>query len=481
MAVLSDYRHYDALGLAALVAEGEVTSGELLDAALERLEAVDPRINAIAHLAVEPARAAIERGLPEGPLAGVPFLLKDLGVAAIDCPSNFGSRLFAGTAHDHDCELVCRLKRAGVLIFGRTTSPELGIGPVTEAKVYGGPTRNPWNLEHTAGGSSGGAAAAVAAGILPAAHGSDGGGSVRIPASSSGLFGLKPTRARMPTGPRLGEGWAGMATDGFLTRSVRDSAALLDATAGPDAGAPYWPPPLQGRFAEAIAKPPARQRVALCLESFFTGAPLHPDCRAAVERAGKILSGLGHHVEEAAPTIDLMGLMRAWTRIVACGGALAVRQKLAMRAAPLDPDELEGITRGALALAETVSGADYLAAVDRVHGVGRALAGFFERHDLLVTATLAEPPAEIGRFAPDDEDFLAHRLGPKGILPYSPFTPVFNASGQPAMSVPLHWNAAGLPIGVHVAGRFGADQTLLALAAELETAAPWFDRLPPFP
>ncbi len=483
MAIENDYGSYDALGLAELVAKGEATPAELLEQAIEHLEDVNPRINAIAHLAADVATATIENGVPEGPFRGVPFLLKDLGAAAIDIPSNLGSRLFAGTHFSVDSTLVERLKRAGLVIFGRTTSPELGIGPVTEAKVYGGPTRNPWNTDHTAGGSSGGAAAAVAAGILPAAHGSDGGGSVRIPASSSGLFGLKPTRARLPHGPLIGEGWAGMAVDGFLTRSVRDTAALLDAVAGPDLGAPYHPPPLEHGFVKAMERPPARLKIAFSSTS-FTNEPVHPDCQDAVHKAARLLADLGHHVEEAAPSLEIMPLMQAWTRIVACGAALSIRQKIEARGqsrggpSPLQPDEVEGITRGALLLAGTVSGADYLQAVNLVHRFGRDLAVFFETYDLLLTPTLAEPPARIGRFAPDNEDFLDHRLGPTGILPYSPFTPAFNASGQPAMSVPLHWNAAGLPIGIHIAARFGADETLIALAAELEAAAPWFNRRP---
>lgn len=474
----ADYETHDALGLAGLVAAGEVTPTELLEASIEHLEAVNPSINAIAHLAVDAAMSTIKDGVTAGPFSGVPFLLKDLGAAAIDYPSNLGSRLFENTRYSVDSALVQRLKRAGLVIFGRTTSPELGVGPVTEAKVYGGPTRNPWNTDHTAGGSSGGAAAAVAAGILPAAHGSDGGGSIRIPASSSGLFGLKPTRARVPAGPLNGEGWAGMAVDGFLTRSVRDTAALLDAVVGPDLGAPYWAPPLERGFMNAIGHPPARQKIAFSLKS-FSADPVHPDCRAAVEKTARFLEELGHHVEEAEPAPDLMPLMQAWTRIVACGAALSVRQRVTARGQPLASDEVEGITHGAIALAETVSGADYLQAVSLVHRFGRDMAAFFEDHDMLVTPTLAEPPARIGRFAPDNEDFLDHRLGPAGILPYSPFCPAFNASGQPAMSVPLSWNAAGLPIGVHFAGRFGADETLIALAAELEAAAPWFNKRPP--
>jgi amidase/6-aminohexanoate-cyclic-dimer hydrolase len=478
MAGFPDYERYDALGLAGLVADGDVTPTELMEAALGRIEALDSKLTAIAVLSVDMGTKAIEEGLPSGPFRGVPFLLKDLGAEAVGIPSHLGSRLFADTRYDQDSEIVSRLRRTGLAVFGRTTSPELAVGPITEAKVYGGPTRNPWDLAHTPGGSSGGAAVAVASGILPAAHGSDGGGSVRIPASCCGLFGMKATRARLPAGPSSGEGWAGMAINGFLTRSVRDSAALLDATAGPDQGAPYWPPPLKGSFTEAMGRPPARQRIAFSTLS-FTGEPLHPDCRAAVEAAAKLCADLGHYVEEASPSLDLMALMQAWTRIVACGSALAVRNKVLARGRELDPDEVEGITRGAIALAETVSGADYLAAVNTVHRFGRALAAFFDDYDLLLTPTLAEPPAKIGRFAPDNEDFLDHRLGPDGILPYSPFTPAFNASGQPAMSVPLHWNADGLPIGIHIAARFGEDELLIALAAELEAAKPWFDRRPP--
>lgn len=474
----AEYDACDALGLADFVVKGEVTPKELLETAIDRLEEVDPRLNAIAHLAVDAAMATIESGVPEGPLSGVPFLLKDLGAAAIDVPSSSGSRLFENTTHSVDSALVTRLKRAGLVVFGRTTSPELGVGPITEAKVYGGPTRSPWNPDHTAGGSSGGSGAAVAAGIIPAAHGSDGGGSIRIPASCSGLFGLKPTRARVPAGPLAGEGWAGMAVDGFLTRSVRDSATLLDAVAGPDLGAPYHPPPLETGFVKAIERPPARQKIAFSFKS-FAGEPVHPDCRTAIEKAAALLADLGHHVEEADPSPDLMPMMQAWARIVACGTTLSVRQKVEARGRPLDPDEVEGVTRGAIALAETVSGADYLQVVNQVHRFGREIAAFFESYDLLITSTLAEPPAKIGRFAPHSEDFLDHRLGPTGILPYSPFTPAFNASGQPAMSVPLHWNDAGLPIGVHIAARFGADETLIALAAELEAAAPWFGRRPP--
>lgn len=472
---MTDFDDHDALGLAALVASGEVSPDELLDAALERVAARNPALNAVVLLQEEEARRAIRNGLPRGPFRGVPFLLKDLGAEAVGFPSHSGSRLFANETADTDATLVARLRAAGLVIFGRTTAPECGIGPATEAAVYGGPTRNPWDLSRTPGGSSGGAGAAVAARIVPAAHGSDGGGSVRIPASNCGLFGLKPTRARLPDGPHAGEGWGGMAIDGFLTRSVRDTAALLDATEGADPGAPYWAPPLGRGYMAAIARPPRRLRIGLC-ETTFTGDPVHPDCAGAAREAARLLEDLGHAVEPFRPEADHEGMIRAWVDIVACGTALSVRRALAGR----DPaDWVEPVTRGALAHAATLSGEDYLAALERIHAYGRQMAAAFARIDILLSPVMAEPPALIGRFAHDREDYVAYRLGPEGVWPYSPFCTAFNASGQPAASVPLSWNAEGLPIGVQLAAPFGGDETLIALCRELEMARPWAHRRPP--
>lgn len=472
---MHEYDRYDATGLAALVAEGAVTPGELLDAALARVEAANPALNAVVLVQEEAARSHIAAGLPAGPLRGVPFLLKDLGCEAVEFPSHNGSRLMADTRYARDSAIYERIRATGVVTFGRTTAPEGGIGPATEAAVYGGPTRNPWDLSRTPGGSSGGAAAAVAAGIVPAAHGSDGGGSVRIPASCCGLFGFKATRARFPDGPYAGEGWAGMAIDGFLTRSVRDAAALMDACAGADLGAPYWAPPLAEGHAAAILRPPPRLKVALCTTT-FAGAPVDPACRAAAEGAARLLEALGHHVEEARPAADHEGMMRAWTKIVACGTALSVRKALGGRS--LRPGEVEGVTRGAIAYAKGISGADYLEAVGKVHAYGREMAAFFEGWDILLSPTLAEPPAEIGRFGHATEDYEHFRMGEGMVFDYSPFCAPFNASGQPAASVPLHWTAGGLPVGVQLAARFGADEALIALCRQIEEAAPWFGRRP---
>lgn len=472
-----EYENFDATGLAALVASGQSSASELLDQALLRVERDNPGLNAVVNLQEAVARGIVAQG-PKGPLAGVPFLLKDLGCEAVDFPSHNGSRLLANTRYRHNSAIFDRIAATGVITFGRTTSPEGGIGAATEAAVYGGATRNPWNLDHTSGGSSGGAGAAVAAGIVPAAHGSDGGGSVRIPASCSGLFGFKPTRASLPDGPDAGEGWAGMSIDGFLTRSVRDAALLHDACTGPDLGAPYRAPALRETHLGAIIHPPRPLRIALC-DTTLTGAPIHPDCRSAVNAAAQLLESIGHHVEASRPEADTDGMMRAWTKIVACGTALGVQQAVAARGKPLGPDDVEGVTRGAIAYAATLSGADYLAAVGKIHAYGRELAGFFSRHDILLTATLAEPPAKVGRFSHQTEDYLAYRLGPEGIFAYSPFCAAFNASGQPAASLPLHWAADGLPVGIHLAGRAGEDDLLFSLCAQIEAAAPWFHRRPP--
>ena len=478
-----EYLKYDGLGLALLVRAGEVTSGELLDAALAAVAATDDAVAAVVHVQERVARASIAGGLPDGPFSGVPFLLKDLGCEAVDFPSSMGSGLFKGYRDEYDSELFIRLRGTGLVTFGRTASPELGVGPTTEAKVYGRPTRNPWNRAHVAGGSSGGSGAAVAAGVVPMAHGSDGGGSVRIPASSCGLFGVKPTRALLPDGPASGEGWAGMAIDGFLTRSVRDTAALLDATAGPDLGAPYYAPPMTGSFLAAIAAPPRRLRIAVSTRS-FTGAAIHADCVAAVEHTAWLCAALGHELLPADPSVDVVRFMGAWSNIVACGTHLTVRSRRAALHDPPTDDDTERITRLACELGAGLSGADYIAAIDVVHAVGREMARFLVPYDMLLTATLAEPPALLGRFNPDLaadapggwDDFLDYRLN--HVLPYSPFTALANGTGQPAMSLPLWWNAAGLPVGTHVMARAGDDLALLQLAAQLETADPWFHKRP---
>jgi len=481
MSGIDDYARYDGLGLAALVRRREVTPAELLEAALARVERLNPTLNAVCGVAAEAARREIARGGIDGPFAGVPFLLKDITAAARGVPMTCGSRFcLPGVGGDHDSALVARYRRAGLVIFGRTTTPEMAISPATEAVVYGAPTRNPWSLAHSAGGSSGGAGAAVAAGIVPLAHGSDGGGSIRIPAACNGLFGLKPTRARLPAGPDAGEGWAGLLTEHVITRSVRDSAAALDATHGADAGAYYVAPPVARAYLAEIETPPARLRIAYTTRT-FTGAPVHPDCAAAVESSARLCAELGHEVRETAPSgFDWEeDVLRNVTTIMASGTALAVRQRARELGRAPREDELEPTTRGAVRLAEGISGPDYLMALARLHAFARVVAPFFEAHDVLLTPTLAQPPAPVGRGAMSNPDFADYRLGPEGLKHYVAFTPFANVTGQPAMSVPLHWSASGLPIGAHFIGRFGDEATLLKLARELEEARPWRDRRPP--
>lgn len=472
MTQFAEYDDFDATGLAELVAKGDVSANELLDCALERVDVQNGDLNAVVNMQVDVARQMIKDGLPDGVLRGVPFLLKDLSTAAIGFPSHNGSRLLANTTYAYNDTLYERLAATGLVTFGRTTSPEGGVGPVTEAAVYGGPTRNPWDLSRTSGGSSGGSGAAVAAGILPAAHGSDGGGSVRIPAASCGLFGFKATRARLPYGPEASEGWAGMAIDGFLTRSVRDTAILHEATSGPEIGAPYCAPPMAESFMQSLAHPPRKLKIAFATTS-LDGSPIDPDCAAIVTETAHLLAAMGHEVVEALPKADVSAMMHSWTTIVACGTALWIRNALNARGTPLQDDEIEPVARGAIKMSERMDGADYLAAVGQIHAYGRQMARFFVDYDMLLTSTLAEPPAKIGRYRHQSEDFANYRVGPGGVFEYSPFTAAFNATGQPAASLPLGWSKDGLPIGAHLAGRFGEDDVLMSLCAAIEQVRPW--------
>ena len=474
---MDTYDQDDATFLAQQVASGAASPDELLDDALARVAAFNPQLNAVVLLQEETARQAIKAGLPDGPFKGVPFLMKDLGAEAKDFPSHSGSNLLKDTHYTYDSAIYDRMRSTGVVTFGRTTSPEGGIGPVTESSVYGGPTRNPWNLSHTSGGSSGGSGAAVAAGIVPMAHGSDGGGSVRIPASSCGLFGFKATRARFPDGPAAGEGWGGMAIDGFLSRSVRDNATMMDACAGPDASAPYAAPAMETSYSQAIIRPPRRLRIALC-DTTFTGGAIDPACKEAVLKTARILEGLGHHVTPGCPQADHEGMMHAWTKIVACGTALWIENTLKAKGRDLRQGDVQGVARSALAYASKISGAAYLGAVNKIHAYGRQMAAAFDDVDIILSATLAEPPALVGRFTHDRDDYENYRVGKGGVFEYSPFCAAFNASGQPAATVPLHWTDEGLPVGVHLAAPFGDDATLIALCAELEQAAPWEHQRP---
>jgi len=469
----ADYRRLDALDIARNVATGDLDPAEVLEAAIRRAEEVDDAINAVVIPLFDEARAAVREGLPNGVLRGVPFLLKDLGAYLEGTRTTSGSRFFAEFVADHDSEIVRRYRAAGLVVFGKSASPEFGLITSTESALFGA-TRNPWNPEFSAGGSSGGAAAAVAAGILPAAHASDGGGSIRIPASCCGLFGLKPTRARTPMGPDAGEGWSGMSTVHAVSRSVRDSAALLDVAAGADVGDPYWAPPPQRPFLDEVHHGPGRLRVAFTTQA-FNGASTHADCAAAVAQTAALLEELGHEVAEASPDFDRDELGRA-TRVVLGASTRATMER---RAAELGRDfgdgDLEAMTLQIVEAARQRSAADYVHALRTIHAVGRRVGHFFESWDVLLTPTMATPPPRIGALAQE-------RVGEAGfldcLLQTVGFTQLMNVAGNPAASLPLAQSAEGLPIGVQLAAGFGREDIVLRLSAQVEEARPWADRLP---
>ncbi len=473
MGGLADYENYDALGLAGLIAAGELSATEVLDEAIERTEAHNPTLNAVVQRCDDQARQRAGETLPDSPLAGVPFLIKDI-VYQEGLPSTSGSRLFADFVPDHDAELVRRYRDAGLLLFGRTNTPEFGLTTTTESALYG-PCRNPWNLEHTTGGSSGGAGAAVAAGIVPAAHATDGGGSIRIPAACCGLVGLKPTRARTPVGPDVGEGWGGMSIGHVVSRSVRDSAAFLDATHGPMQGDPYFAPAFDGSsYLGACADAPGSLRIALELAP-LTGVDADPACVEAARHAAALCESLGHQVEEASPEFDRMEFLHATGVIVAANVAHQIDTRLKTLGRELAADDIEAATRQTLEYGRRVSGAEYVKATQILHRTTRVVADFHQDYDLMLTPTLVSPPVPLGWLDTRDEDQSSYG---ERFRNFWGFTNLQNATGQPAISLPLFWTEGDLPVGVQFVGRVGADLTLLQLAAQLEKAQPWFDRRP---
>ena len=468
----NDYRALDALGLAQAIRRRDLSRREVLDAALARMNAVNPRVNAVTYLHQPAADQA--GGDSHGAFAGVPYFIKDLHAPVAGMPLTHGSRLFAGDVHDFDSETVARLRRAGFVILGRTASPEFGMSASTEPTLTGA-TRNPWNLAHSAGGSSGGAGAAVASGMLPASHATDSGGSIRIPASCNGLVGLKPTRGLIPTGPHRGEASHGLSHEHAVTRSVRDCAAILDATAGPDVGAPYFTARPAEPYLQAITRAPKRLRIAFTNHT-FSGQPVDPECRAAVDGAVRLLQGMGHMVEEGRPDFDTAALGEACGSLLLTGLAAIVAAREAQLGRAAREDELEFLTRAAIARGGKVTGLHYASRFPIINREVRRIARFFEAVDVLVTPTLAKPPVLLGTLSTqtmDPDEFQA------AMNALCPFTSAFNATGQPAITLPLHGTAGGLPVGVQFVGRFGDDTLLLQLAAQLELAAPWFGRNAP--
>ncbi|MCL3994463.1 amidase [Streptomyces lavenduligriseus] len=471
---ISEYVSFDAVGLAELVAKGEVTPAEVETAARQAAQAVNPRINAI----VETWPSDDAPGPGSAPLAGVPFLIKDIGVAMAGRRMELGSRLAAGNVARADSSLMARFRRAGLVTFGRTATPEMAYSITTEPLLYG-PTRNPWDPERSAGGSSGGAGAAVAAGVVPIAHGTDAAGSLRIPAAYNGLFGLKPTRGRVSMGPDFDEVFNGLAVHGTLSRTVRDSAALLDRISGPEPGDPYSARQPSRPYAEEVTRPPGSLRIGV-LSQAWGGRRTTPPVADALSRTVRLLESLGHRVEEAEA-----GLGAHWeefvlanARLMAANLTAQVDELATAFGRPVDSSTLEPPTLAGYRYGQRVSGAQFVTALTIRNRVARSLARSFDVHDILLTPTLPELPMPLGGYAEGAEalDGLGwiDRLNDR-----SPFTMAFNVAGMPAMSVPVTADTeTGLPIGMQFAAVHGYEGRLFRLAGQLEQASPWSGRTP---
>ncbi len=468
-------RWMDAVDQAALVRSGNVSPTELLDAAIQRIETLDPQLNAVVIRWFDHARSvALE--LPDGPLRGVPFLLKDLWAHYAGQPLTNGCRALANELplSPADTTLVSRFRQAGLSIAGRTNSPEFGSLPTPEPLAWG-PTRNPWNLDHSPGGSSGGSAAAVAAGMVPFAHASDGGGSIRIPASCCGLVGLKPSQGRITLGPFRDE--SNLGVELCVSRTVRDTAALLDAVHGPGVGDTVMAPAPQRPYADEVGVDPGRLHIGL-LDDHPLGEALHDDCRAAVRAGAALLESLGHHIEHGFPSaLANRDFGRRFSALWSTNMGVAVQRIEAQLGRATTDDDIEPVNRAQVAFARNVSAVDYALALAATVEFRRAVQQWWsDGWDLLLTPTLAEPPAPIGTFANDDSAPMTPMIRAAA---YVPFTPAFNSSGQPAINLPLYWNAAGLPIGVQVVAAYGREDILFRVAAQLEAAQPWAHRHPP--
>jgi Asp-tRNA(Asn)/Glu-tRNA(Gln) amidotransferase A subunit family amidase len=474
MSGFADYEQYDALGLAELVRRKEVTPRELLDAAIERVEARNPAVNAVVMKLYDYGEKAIAEGLPDGPFRGVPFLMKDLTSAVAGLPMTRGSRFFADTPPSAaDSEHVKRLKRAGLVIFGRTNTCELGLSLTCEPQLYG-PTRNPWDVTRISGGSSGGAAAAVAARMLPLAHASDGFGSIRAPAACCGLVGLKPTRGRNTFAPFLGEGLGGCSTEHAVSLSVRDSAALLDATCGPGPGDPYVAPPPARAYLEEVRAKPERLRVAWTAAT-PNGAKIDAECLNVLADTVELCTDLGHRVAERNPEIDRAAVVPTFLTLASANTVINLASH-PTAGRPARESDVERITWLTGQMGERVRAADYVRATQTAHRLGRQMAAFHADWDVLLTPGLATPAVRLGwlDMTMDDVDEYWRR-----VFAFSPFTVWFNLTGQPALVLPLGQSSSGLPVAVQLVARYGDEAALVRLGAQLEAARPWFGRKPP--
>ncbi|MBM4343205.1 MAG: amidase [Deltaproteobacteria bacterium] len=482
----------DATDLARRIAQGELSAAEAVDAAIDATERVNPQINAVVHKMYDEARKLARSGSLSGPFAGVPMAVKDFDGFVAGVPFTASTRFLDGFVPTRDAEVIARLRRAGFVFIAKTNCPELAILGTTESQ-WRGAAHNPWHLDHTTGGSSGGSGALVASRAVPVAHGGDGGGSLRIPASANGLVGLKASRGRIPTGPDMGEGWGGYVQFGALTRTVRDTAALLDVLAGPMAGDPYAAPHHEGTFAAEVGRAPGKLRVAFTTHSFF-GKATDPACAAAVTQTAALLSELGHSVEEATPAFDRDALVRAYLVQVGVGIAAEIDDMAHWTGKTPRPGDFEPGTWFLRQVGQAMGGLDLQRARDAAQAAGRAMGAFHQRYDVLVSPTLAHPPARLGELGVKPSERLG--LAVLRTVPLrsaieaalaqlaahnfekTPNTQIFNQTGQPALSLPLHWSPDGLPVGVQFSAAMGGEGVLLRLAAQLEAARPWIDRKP---
>jgi amidase len=469
----------DAVAQAELVRHGTATAAELVDAAITRIETLNGELNAVIHPLFDRARAVVTGGPPAGPFTGVPIVVKDLDGMLAGAPYHAGNRALRAADHHATTtsSLFARLERAGFVIVGKTNTPEFGLMPTAEPESHG-PTRNPWDTARSAGGSSGGSAAAVASGMVPVGHAGDGGGSIRIPASMCALFGLKPSRGRVSLGPDESEGWGGLVTRHVVTRSVRDSAAILDVVAGYEPGDPYTAPPPTRPYVDELTAEPGALRIGVRTETPGGIAPTDPACVAAAEDAARLLESLGHRVETAAPAALEEGeMLEAFTTIMFASLAAEIAHWEAVLGRPWTATDVEALTWTYRELAGAVTGAAYVQALEAAHRWSRRVVSwwFDGGFDLLLTPTLSEPPPEIGDIAarPDDPMRAATRA-----LPFAAYTAPFNVTGQPAMSLPTAWTESGLPVGVQLVAAPNREDVLVRVAAQVERARPWADRRP---
>lgn len=490
-----EYDKYDGLGLAELVRKKKISAAELVEEAIARIEAHNPTLNIVINKLYDSARATAKGTLPkDGPFTGVPFLVKDLMSTMEGVPTSAGNQLLKDIPAKQDSELIKRWRASGAIITGKTNTPEFGLTPYTESETFG-PAHNPWDTSRSPGGSSGGSGAAVAARIVPMATGGDGGGSIRIPASACGIFGLKPTRGRTPTGPEIGESWRGFTIEHVLTRSVRDSAAMLDATHGTDIGAPYIIPDPERPYLKEVTTKPSRLKIAFTTKPML-GKNVHADCVKAVEETVKLLQDLGHDVVEDTPVINGEEFALAFMTIITAELRADIEEAAEKAGKKISVDHFDHASVIGGLFGQIMSAAQYARASRVIQAANRKIGLFFEDYDILLTPTLSTPPIKIGELNLSASERVLVRtlstlnagwvLDAFGMIKplaaqmyeFTPWTPIFNTTGQPAMSVPLYWNGENLPIGSHFVGRWGREDVLFRLAGQLEQARPWFDKAP---